>query len=243
MTDLGFDLNCDLGEGESPERTAELMALLDSANIACGGHAGTDATMQNALALARQHGVRAGAHPGIPDVAGFGRDTSWRPSADDLAAWLVEQVGRLQRLAASERMELHHLKLHGALYHLSDQHADLAEAYLSTVAHYWPRCRVYARAGGRVSRLGSDFDLEIWPELFLDRGYQPDGSLVPRGTPGALLSDPATIAQRASAWRAGRPWQSHDGSPILLTGRTACIHGDSPHAPALLAAARTELHR
>ncbi len=237
----GFDLNCDLGEGEPLESTAALMAFLDSANIACGGHAGTEDSMRACLGMARVLQVHAGAHPGLPDAGGFGRTPGRVPQSADVEAWLVTQVGTLQEHARAAGIPLHHVKLHGALYHLTDRYPELARAYLGTVARRWPECRIYARAGGLVSRLAPSFGLEAWPEAFLDRAYHSDGRLVPRGSPGAVLADPAILVARVAALQQGTPWSDADGRELRLQARTLCVHGDSPAAHALLAAARSAL--
>ncbi|MCC6231613.1 MAG: LamB/YcsF family protein [Verrucomicrobiales bacterium] len=238
---LPLDLNCDLGEGEPAATTAACLVSLDSINIACGGHAGTEDSMRFCLAQAQSLGVHAGAHPGIPDRTRFGRATDHIPTPAELAEWIVSQVERLHALARAAEVPLHHIKLHGALYHLTDTHPDLAATYLQTVARRWPHCLVYARAGGLVAGLAPSYGLTAWPEAFLDRGYRPDGSLVPRDQPNALLTDPRRLVARLNTLQLRGGWEDCHGAFLPLAPRTLCLHGDSPDAAALLAAARTAL--
>lgn len=235
-----IDLNSDLGEGEPAVHTAALMAGIDSANIACGGHAGSVDTMSRCLDLAAHHGVHAGAHPGVPGTGGFGRVAGARLSPGDLRALLHDQVGPLMALAAARLpgRELHHIKLHGALYHATDADPDLADAYLDEVARSWPGLRFYARAGGTVAREAEARGLPVWGEAFLDRGYAADGTLVPRNRPGALLTTVEEVRARLADLREREGCRAIDGRWIPLRARTFCLHGDTPRALDFLAAIR-----
>ncbi len=217
-----WDLNCDLGEGEPIERTAVLFASITSANVACGGHAGDADTMKHCVSLARRHAVHLGAHPGIPGQFGRG---NVELSPADLTRLLREQVGRLKQIAAAQDCRLHHVKLHGALYHLTDQSYEHAQSYLTTVRQLDPSLRIYAAAGGRVSHLAPAHGLEVWPEVFLDRGYCANGTLVPRGESGALLSTDETL-QRVGTLLADGRLQAATGTWLRLAGKTFCLHGD-----------------
>jgi len=231
-----FDLNCDLGEGEPPARTRALLRWVTSANIACGGHAGDAATMQCAVREALARGVRLGAHPGWPDRGGFGRaEAALRPG--ELATLLLHQVSALATVAQAAGGVLHHVKLHGALYHAVEQRPALAREYLDAVARWWPRLVVVARAGGRVVRAARRRGLAAWEEAFLDRGYRADGALVPRGEPGALLTDQGAVLERLRGLLAGRGLRTTDGRMLRLRPQTLCVHADSPGAVALARAA------
>ncbi len=244
MNPVPWDLNCDLGEGEPFLQTAALMAVIDSANIACGAHAGDDAGMRRCLELAGRLGVHAGAHPGFPDRASFGRATSSPGplTTESLAELLEPQVGRLMQHARELGVPLHHVKLHGALYHAVEGDPALARSYLGIVAANWPGMTVYARTGGHVVAAGRDSGFPVWSEAFLDRGYRNDGTLVPRSEPGAVLHSAPAVLQRLRDLRAGGRCRSVEGAWIELSARTWCIHGDSPDAVALLRAVRNELH-
>ncbi len=220
------DLNGDLGEGEPFERTQALLRALDSANIAAGGHAGDEDSIRRCLAACRELGVRAGAHPGWPSRANFGRDPLASVSPGQLEALLGEQVERVARLAREEGVALHHVKLHGALYHAVDQSLELARTYLRNLRTSWPGVIVYGRAGGRLTELGASEGVTVWAEGFLDRGYAADGTLIPRGQSGALLSA-AEAVQRWREFRQRGGWHSVDGTFLALAPRTLCVHGDS----------------
>ena len=239
-TTPSWDLNCDLGEGEPPERTTELMLEIDSANIACGAHAGDVASMRRCLETAALHGVHAGAHPGFPDRAGFGRTlpASFLLTPAILVAMLREQIGILDALSREWGVPLHHVKLHGALYHAVDGDPELARAYLEIVGRDWPALKVYARAGGGVARVGRTMIAppEIWEEGYLDRAYLDDGTLVPRTAPDAVLESVDDVLARVRDLRDGGRCRTISGNWLALAARTWCVHGDSPGAVNLLRA-------
>lgn len=223
---MKMDLNCDLGEHESPARTRALMKLITSANVACGGHAGSAATMEHCAALARANKVRLGAHPGLP--GNFGRtETAVTPS--ELKTLLLHQISALEKVSHKQGIDLHHIKLHGALYHLTETNAGLRRAYLQTIKDYWPRLIVFARANGAVARQARAMKLKVWEEAFADRAYEPDGSLVPRMEKNAIHSADEALAQAASLIYADQVVTSGHRT-IRLKPRTLCIHGDSPDA-------------
>lgn len=223
----GLDLNCDLGEWESPPRTRALMQRITSANVACGGHAGDARSMTRCVRLAREFGVRLGAHPGLPDRAGGGRIEA-RVTPDDLERLLVEQVGTLTALARTEGVRLHHIKLHGALYHATERDPRLARHYLAVVTRRWPGAVIYARAGGRVAALAGRG--QVWGEAFLDRAYREDGTLVPRGEPGALLPTLRAMREQARNLMERGEVITRSGKRIPLLAKTLCLHSDTPQA-------------
>jgi UPF0271 protein len=235
----GLDLNCDLAEGEPCERTAALMAFVTSANIACGGHAGGVASMRHAIRLALRLGVNLGAHPGLP--GNFGREPVAGLSPADFLTLLQSQVHPFQDLVQAEGGRLHHIKLHGALYHATEQSPVLREAYLAFITRSCPTAIVFAQAAGPTVAAARTAGLTAWDEGFADRGYLPDGSLVPRGQPDALVSDPEAVARRVTSFALGQPITSVDGSPLSLPVHTLCLHGDSPESLSLLQAARQAL--
>ncbi len=230
---MKLDLNCDLGEGEPIVRTRALMRWITSANVACGGHAGDAQTMEACVRLAAAGGVHLGAHPGPWARNDFGRSpVSVTP--DELELLLLQQVGALERIAQAHRVRLHHVKLHGALYHATDADEALARRYLRVVGRWWPRCVVYARAGGLVARLArvipEDERVTVWPEAFADRGYRDDGTLVPRGEPCALLKTAGEVRARGRLLAATGAVESVSGGRLELRPRTVCVHSDSPEA-------------
>jgi UPF0271 protein len=215
-------LNADLGEGEPPARTRALLRLVDLANIACGGHAGTAASMYLAIEWAGEEGVKVGAHPGL--ATDFGRG-SGEVTPEMLALLLVQQVGGFAAMCRVAGARLHHVKLHGALYHAVEASPLLAQVYVETMAGIFPRAAIVALAGGRVVAAAKAAGVRALAEVFAERGYRADGSLVPRGEPGDLIADPRVVAKRVP----------------LLHGDTICVHADSPNAVRIARAVRKVL--
>jgi UPF0271 protein len=207
------------------------MRWITSANVACGGHAGDAKTMQACVRLAKQYGVRLGAHPGPWSRQDLGRG-SVLISPDELELLLLHQVCALEKIARAGRAPLHHIKLHGALYHATEEDEGLARRYIAAVKRWWPAAIVYARAGGRVVRLGRAAALVIWEEAFADRGYRDDGSLVPRHEPGALLTAVRAVIQRARRLAFEGEVVSTSGRRLRLLPQTICLHSDTPKAVA-----------
>lgn len=237
---MKLDLNCDLGEGEPLALTRTLMRCVTSANVACGGHAGDLETMAACVGLAKQFGVRLGAHPGPWSRGAFGR-RPLRLAAGELELLLVQQVGALQRLARTKRVRLHHIKLHGALYHASESDETIARSYLAAVRAWWPRCVVFARAGGTVARLAGRVGVCVWGEAYLDRGYREDGTLVPRDAPGALLDDERSVKQRLEKLLVEGVIETVSNRPLKLVPKTLCLHSDTPKAVQFARLARRAL--
>jgi 5-oxoprolinase (ATP-hydrolysing) subunit A len=234
---MRFDLNCDLGEGEAPGRTKRLMTQITSANIACGGHAGDMATMRRCVRLAQAHNVHLGAHPGSRDRQTFGRASVTLKSAE-LEQLLLEQVGLLERVATEEGVKLHHVKLHGALYHATERDLSLARHYLACVRRWWPKLIVYALAGGTVARCARRAGVKVWPEAFLDRNYRNDGSLVPRTDPAALLTRRSELMDRMRLLMERNAIATVTGKIRRVSARTICVHSDTPHAARTVRLAR-----
>ena len=236
---LRVDLNCDLGEGAGHD--AELMPLITSANIACGGHAGDEATMGATIALAQRHGVAIGAHPGFADRENFGRREL--PVTPVQAAELVlAQVQKFQEIAGRLGAGMHHVKLHGALYNMVSRDRDLAEAVVKAVRITDKNPVFYVLSGSELERAArANGDLTVVSEVFADRTYQADGSLTPRSRPDALIQDEAAaVAQVLRMVREGRV-RATDGTEVAITAGTVCLHGDGPHPVAFARRLREEL--
>ena len=216
------DLNCDLGEGSAHDPA--LMPLATSVNIACGGHAGDEATMAAAAGLAREHGVAIGAHPGHPDREHFGRrELAITPR--EAARLVVEQI---ERLAAVIGRPPRHVKLHGGLYHQVGRDERLAEAVVDAVTGRWPEMMLFALAGSRLAAVARARGLSVAEEAFVDRAYAADGTLLPRSQPGATLGDAGSAAARVvKLVREGRV-EAADGTSLAIRADTLCIHGDGP---------------
>lgn len=228
-----IDLNCDLGEGGG--RDAELMPLITSANIACGAHAGDEATMRATVALAQRQGVAIGAHPGFADRENFGRrELALAP--EEIRALVTRQVEALRALAP-----LRHVKAHGALYNLAARDAAVAAAIAEAVAACDPRLRLFALSGSVQARVGEARGLRVAHEVFADRTYQRDGSLTPRSRPDALIHDEAAaVAQVLRMMREGVV-RATDGTEVPIRADTICVHGDGPRAVEFARRLRREL--
>jgi UPF0271 protein len=229
---MKLDLNCDLGEGEPVARTRALMRWITSANVACGGHAGDVRSMRACVRLAEQHRVRLGAHPGPWSKGDFGRG-ALQLTPDDFELLLLQQVSALERIARDEGGSLHHVKLHGTLYHASEGDSVLGRCYVNAVRCWWPRCIIYAKAGGQVATLARRSGLKVWEEAFADRAYRADGSLVPRGEPGAVLSDGEEVLRRVRLLRSRGEIISDSITLLRLRPQTICLHSDTAGAVGL----------
>ncbi|KLF88668.1 5-oxoprolinase subunit PxpA [Enterobacter asburiae] len=222
-----IDLNADLGEGSSAD--AELMTLVTSVNIACGFHAGDAQTMLESLRNAIKNGVAIGAHPSFPDRENFGRTAMDLPP-ETVYAQVLYQIGALEAMVRAQNGVMRHVKPHGMLYNQAAKDADLADAIARAVWDCSPKLILVGLAGSELIRAGQRLGLTTRQEVFADRGYQPDGSLVPRTQAGALITDEGkALAQTLDMVRAGRVI-AVDGTPANVQADTVCLHGDGEHA-------------
>jgi 5-oxoprolinase (ATP-hydrolysing) subunit A len=237
------DLNADLGEGFGIWRLGDDDAMLDlvtSANIACGFHAGDPAGLLRVCRSAAQRGVRIGAQVGYRDLAGFGRRYI-DISPDDLTADVIYQIGALQALAQAAGSTVSYVKPHGALYNTIVTDQSQARAVAAAVHAVDPALPVLGLAGSAFFAAASDLGLRTVPEAFADRAYQPDGQLVSRREPAAVLHDVFSIANRVSTMVGSAMVTAIDGSTIPLSVESICVHGDSPGAVQIAAAVRDRL--
>ena len=232
-----IDLNADLGEGGA--RDALMIARISSANIACGGHAGNEPTMREAVAACIAAGVAIGAHPGYEDPEHFGR-RELALSASEVVEMVKRQILRLSALAGPA---IHHVKLHGALYHQADRDASLAAAVAGTVAQLLPGCGFFTPPVGELAKAGNDAGLRVVVEGFADRRYAPDGQLVPRSEPDSVIADMDDAVAQAMEIASMQRVRTADGSFLTLPAETICVHGDSPRALEILDAVRQALLR
>ncbi|MEP8536091.1 5-oxoprolinase subunit PxpA [Enterobacter asburiae] len=222
-----IDLNADLGEGSSAD--SELMTLVTSVNIACGFHAGDAQTMLESVRNAIKNGVAIGAHPSFPDRENFGRTAMDLPP-ETVYAQVLYQIGALEAMVRAQNGVMRHVKPHGMLYNQAAKDADLADAIARAVWDCSPQLILVGLAGSELIRAGQRLGLTTRQEVFADRGYQPDGSLVPRTQAGALISDEGkALAQTLEMVRAGRV-TAVDGTPANVQADTVCLHGDGEHA-------------
>ena len=224
---MKIDLNADLGEG--CENDSALMPLITSANIACGFHAGDAQTMRQSVLLALKHGVAIGAHPSFPDRENFGR-TAMQLPPDVVYAQTLYQIGALAAIARAEGGELMHVKPHGMLYNQAAKEPLLADAIARAVHNVEPSLILVGLAGSELIRAGIHHGLATREEVFADRGYLADGSLVPRSEPGALIHDEdETVARTLEMVLNGRV-MSRDGAWAKVNAQTVCLHGDGAQA-------------
>jgi len=222
-----IDLNADLGEGGSAD--AELMTLVSSVNIACGFHAGDAHTMLTSVRNAIKNGVAIGAHPSFPDRENFGRTAMDLPP-ETVYAQVLYQIGALEVIVRAENGVLCHVKPHGMLYNQAAKDPALADAIARAVRDCNPALILVGLAGSELIRAGERRGLTTRQEVFADRGYQPDGSLVPRTQPGALITDEErALAQTLEMVRSGHITAT-DGTSATVKAETVCLHGDGEHA-------------
>ncbi|CAI1526442.1 LamB/YcsF family protein [Serratia proteamaculans] len=221
------DLNADLGEGCANDQA--LLQLVSSANIACGFHAGDAQTMRQSVRWALEYGVAIGAHPSFPDRENFGRTRMQLP-AETVYAQVVYQLGALAAIARAEGGVMVHVKPHGMLYNQAAVEPELAEAIARAVKAVDPTLRLVGLAGSELIRAGEKQGLVTRQEVFADRGYQANGTLVPRDQPGALItSDELALAQTLEMVRHHRV-RTLDGTWAAVQAETVCLHGDGEHA-------------
>jgi UPF0271 protein len=238
MAQTRIDLNADLAEEAGDD--AALLPFLSSANLSCGAHAGGPAVLAAALAACRAAGVTAGAHPGYPDRANFGRVVVPMTAAE-VTSMVAGQVALACEAAAAAGTGIAYVKPHGALYNLAATDAGVAAAIAAGVAQVDRGLVLLGLAGSVMLAEGARAGLATAAEAFADRAYAPDGTLVPRGQPGAVLHDAATVAARALAMVQDGAVTAIDGSRIALQADSLCLHGDTPGALAMARATRAAL--
>lgn len=238
-----IDLNSDLGESFGRWTLGDdeaMLALVTSANVACGFHAGDATTLRRTCAAAASRGVVVGAQVGYRDLAGFGRrfvDMEPGELADDV----VYQLGALDGMCRVAGTAVRYLKPHGALYNAAVHHVAQARAVVDAVRAYDPALPVLGLPGSELLRAAEAAGLRAVPEFFVDRGYAPDGTLVPRREPGALLHDPDEVAARVRRLLSDGVVEAVDGSVVAVRAESACVHGDSPGAVEMARAVRAAL--
>lgn len=240
---MHIDLNCDMGESFGAWRMggdADLMPIITSANIACGWHAGDPVVMERTVRLALDHGVALGAHPGYPDLLGFGR-RSLALSPAEAEAYVLYQVAALAGIAQAHGARLTHVKPHGQLYNDAVANPTLAAAIARAVARLDDRLILVGLAGSALVQAGRDAGLTVAEEVFADRVYEADGRLRSRRLPDAMLHDPARSAEQALRMVRDGQVVAYDGTVVPVRADTVCIHGDGPTAPAIARELRARL--
>ena len=229
---FSVDLNCDMGESFGAWRMgndAELMDYVSSVNIACGFHAGDATTMRRTVETAVKKGVAIGAHPGYPDLQGFGR-REMSLSNDEAVDIVLYQISALKGICEAAGVRLNHVKPHGALYNRAAKDAALANAIASAVKALDPDFVLYGLSGSAMISEAEKVGLKTASEVFADRRYSPDGTLVPRTQPNALIDDIDTACEQVLQMVRSQTATAADGSSVVIKADTICIHGDGPHA-------------
>jgi 5-oxoprolinase (ATP-hydrolysing) subunit A len=230
QTRMRIDINSDTGESFGAYtigHDAGLFTSITSANVAAGFHAGDPSVLRDTIRLAKKHGVAVGAHPGFPDLVGFGRrelNVTLR-EAEDLVLY---QVAAVAGVAAAEGVKLQHVKPHGALFNMAVRNRDLSDAIARAVASFDKRLILFGLPGSEILAAGRAAGLPVAAEVFADRAYEPDGSLASRRKPGSVIHDPAAVVARAVRMVQERTVVAIDGSVVTLEADTICVHGDTP---------------
>ncbi|GAB2698534.1 LamB/YcsF family protein [Paenibacillus thermoaerophilus] len=241
-----IDLNCDMGESYGVYRLElpdEALELISSANIACGYHAGDPATMRRTVKRCLERGIAVGAHPGLPDLAGFGR-RRMDVSPDEAYELTLYQIGALDAFVRAEGGRLSHVKPHGALYNMAADDARLAEAIATAVARYDDSLVLFGLSGSELTAAARRAGLRAAEEAFADRAYMRSGRLVPRSMPGSVHEDTRAVAEQALALArngAVRAWDAPE--TVAVRADTLCLHGDGPHAAEHIRAVRLALEQ
>ena len=248
MNKKTIDLNCDLGESFGVYTLGmdeEVMPHITSANIACGWHAGDPLVMDRTVRLAARFGINCGAHPGYPDLLGFGR-RAMKVGLDELKCYLIYQIGAIDAFCRANGVKLTHVKPHGSLYLTAVESEETAMAVAEAIAGVNRELIFVTLAGqkGRVmAEAGRKFGLPVAFEAFPDRAYTPEGTLAPRQTPGAVIRDPELVVKRAVQMVTEGSIEALNGERIELAAQTICVHGDNPHAVEMVRTIRRELER
>ena len=240
-----IDLNCDMGEAFGVYQYGadeEIISFISSANIACGWHGGDPLVMQARVKLCKQHGVAVGAHPGFPDMMGFGR-RNMTCSPAEIYSYTIYQTGALYAFAKSQGLPLSHFKAHGNMYNMAVKDYSLARAMAEAVYAFDKELVFVAMPNTEMSRAGQEVGLKVAYEVFADRAYRADGTLVPRTEPGAVFHEVEQAISRIVQLVEDGTLTAVDGTVLQMPGDTICIHGDTPGAAGYAKAVKEQLEQ
>ncbi|HDN79114.1 MAG TPA: LamB/YcsF family protein [Chloroflexi bacterium] len=240
---MKIDLNCDMGESFGRYRIGadeEMMTVITSANIACGYHAGDPLVMDKTVRLAVEYGVGIGAHPGFPDLMGFGR-RNMSLSPEEIENYVLYQIGALAAFARAAGTKLAHVKPHGALYNMAAKDLQMAQAIARAVARFDKGLILVCPPNSEMEKAARELGLRVAREGFADRAYNADGSLRSRRLPGALIEDPQEAAERVVRMVKEGIVVAYTGEEIPMQVETICVHGDTPAAVEIAKAVRKAL--
>jgi 5-oxoprolinase (ATP-hydrolysing) subunit A len=235
-----IDLNCDMGESFGAWKMgddAAIMPLVSSANIACGFHGGDPSTIRTTVRRAIDAGVAIGAHPSLPDRMGFGR-RNMTITAEEMYDYILYQAGAVEAFARAAGARLHHVKAHGQLYNMAAVDGQLAEAMARAVKDLGDGVQLYALSGSCMITAAEKIGTPVIGEVFADRSYQDDGTLTPRGQPGAMIEEESRAVQQALGMIERQAVTSLSGKTVNVAPGTLCLHGDQPGAVAFARALR-----
>ena len=242
---MRIDLNCDLGESYGIYHLGQdedVMGSITSANVACGFHGGAPMVIRRTIRLAREANVAVGAHPSFADLLGFGRREMHVP-ADEVEDLVLFQIAAVAGVAKAEGVGLQHVKAHGALNNMASREPALARAIARAVAAFDRSLALIALAGSCVMEAGRAEGLRVVSEVYADRAYEPDGSLVSRRKPGSVIHEPDEVVRRVVRMATDETVAASDGSTLRLHAESVCVHGDTPGAAELTRRIRAELER
>lgn len=229
---MRIDLNCDLGESfgnYTLGMDAEVIPYVSSVNVACGYHAGDPCVMEKTIRLAAEAGVGIGAHPGLPDLMGFGR-RMMKISPAEARAYMLYQLGALGAFCKAKGVKMAHVKPHGALYNMAAKDAALAEAVVGAIRDYDDSLILLALANSEMTKVAERMGLAYANEVFADRAYEPDGTLVARTKPGAMIEDEDQAIARVIRMVKEGKVTAIDGSEVTIQADSVCVHGDGAKA-------------
>ena len=242
-----IDLNCDMGESFGAFKIGmdqDVIRHITSANIACGWHAGDPLVMNQTVKLAVENDVGIGAHPGYPDLLGFGR-RNFDCTPDEIRQYVVYQIGALAAFCRANNTVLRHVKPHGALYLTAVEKEEVARSVAEAIMSVDPQLIFVALAGAKgrlMTRIGEEVGLKVAYEAFPDRAYTAEGTLVSRRQPGAVIKDPQVVSERALRMAKDGEVIAVDGTRLAMNVQTLCVHGDNPSAVQLVSTIRKRLH-
>lgn len=242
---MKVDINSDLGESFGRYKLGldeEVMNYITSANVATGWHAGDPMVMRKTVRLAKEKGVAFGAHPGYPDLLGFGR-RYMKLSPEEARNYIIYQIGALYAFTKAEGVELQHVKPHGALYNTLVKEEELARAVIEGIADFDKNLIFVTLSGSRPAQIAEEIGVKVAHEVFADRAYNPDGTLVPRSKPGAVIHDKEEVAERVISMIKDNRVRAINGEWIELKADTICVHGDNPKAVEIAKHIREVLER
>lgn len=245
MNSKKVDLNCDMGEsfGRYELKVGEeVLKNISSANIACGFHAGDPMVMEGTVKQCKKYEVQVGAHPGLPDLLGFGR-RRMDISPAEAKNYVLYQVGAIQAFTESVGIKLQHVKPHGALYNMTVNDEKLARSITEGLASLTPKPNLLVLSGSKFAKIGKEVGLRVINETFADRAYNKDGTLVSRKNKGAVLHDPEEIAARAARMIKENKVVTISGEEIELKVDSICVHGDTPEAIQIVKAIAKEFEK